>query len=267
MNGRAHVRVMAVAGALLVALIALAPAETGHAPSLRTMISTSQSPDTPRKAVVVELFTSEGCSDCPPADTLLRELEAKQPISGVRVIPLGFHVDYWDFQGWRDRFDSRAYSQRQEWYGERFQLQSIYTPQIVVDGRNEMVGNDGRAVQHALQQAAERSKADVKLQRAATGDEVQVDVANAAGADVWLVITESDLESSVNAGENHGKELRHTAVVRWIKQVGSTKDGALHGAFPVKVDAGWKKEHLHVVALAQKRGQGEIVGAATMALQ
>src|SRR5256714_7907772 len=129
-----------------------------------------------RKAVVVELFTSEGCSSCPPADELLSRMRQNPSTNGAEIITLGFHVDYWDHQGWRDRFSSHAYSHRQESYGERFHLQSVYTPQIVVDGRDEMVGNDRKRVQLALRNAAPQSKVDVKLARTPT--RAQMDVAN-----------------------------------------------------------------------------------------
>src|SRR5437868_8539001 len=150
--------------------------------------------DAPRTPVVLELFTSEGCSDCPPADTLLRELEAAQPIAGVEVIPLAFHVDYWDQQGWRDRFSSAAFTHRQNSYSERFRLESVYTPQAVVNGVSEMVGNDRGRVARALAQAARAHGVQPKLTRGADGA-LTIDVADAGGADVLLAITERNLAS------------------------------------------------------------------------
>ena len=101
--------------------------------------------------VIVELFTSEGCSDCPPADTLLDTLIATQPIAGAQIIGLGQHVDYWDRLGWRDRFSSAALTSRQQVYQTRFRTESIYTPQMVVDGRAEFVGSDGNAARKAIE--------------------------------------------------------------------------------------------------------------------
>src|SRR5229473_964263 len=100
--------------------------------------------------ILVELFTSEGCSDCPPADGVLEKLIATQPISGVEVIGLGQHVDYWDQLGWKDRFSSAALTNRQHVYGAHFGLDSMYTPQMVVDGRAQLVGSDGGAARKAI---------------------------------------------------------------------------------------------------------------------
>src|SRR3954452_9345022 len=101
--------------------------------------------------VVVELFTSEGCSDCPPADTLLEKLIAAPPVGGVEIIGLGEHVDYWDRLGWKDRFSSAAAASRQQLYQTRFATESIYTPQMVVDGRTEFVGSDAGAARKAIE--------------------------------------------------------------------------------------------------------------------
>src|SRR5437879_4684262 len=103
--------------------------------------------------IVIELFTSEGCSDCPPADGVLEKLIATQPIAGVEVIALGEHVDYWDQLGWKDRFSSAALTNRQRIYSAHFNLESIYTPQMVVDGRAQFVGSDGKAAAQAIARA------------------------------------------------------------------------------------------------------------------
>ena len=103
--------------------------------------------------ILVELFTSEGCSDCPPADTLLGQLIRTQPIGGAEIIGLGEHVDYWDRLGWKDRFSSAALTGRQQLYQARFRTESIYTPQMVVDGRAELVGSDTNAARRAIERA------------------------------------------------------------------------------------------------------------------
>ncbi|MGH9591846.1 MAG: DUF1223 domain-containing protein, partial [Bryobacteraceae bacterium] len=123
--------------------------------------------------VVVELFTSEGCSSCPPADNLLARLDSptagrggKQRASlpsGVEIIALGEHVDYWDQLGWKDRFPSPLFSARQQEYGQAFKIASIYTPQVVVNGEIQVLGSDMRAIQEAIRKASADVRADVKM--------------------------------------------------------------------------------------------------------
>ena len=129
-------------------------------------------------AVVVELFTSEGCSSCPPADDVLRELVGRQPLANINIIGLGEHVDYWDRLGWRDPFSAAAFTTRQTEYEARaFRTGSIYTPQIVVDGRFQEIGSDRAAVRRAISQAAALPKATVGVLALAHGPtEVQVQI-------------------------------------------------------------------------------------------
>src|SRR6266852_9685647 len=131
---------------------------------------------TTRTIVVAELFTSEGCSSCPPADDILSQLAHRQPVPGVEVLALGEHVDYWDRLGWRDPFSSSAFSARQSNYDSRvFHADQVYTPQLVIDGRLERVGSDARAVQRAIEQAATSPKAAVTV-AALRSDEQDVQV-------------------------------------------------------------------------------------------
>ena len=220
-----------------------------------------------RTPVVVELFTSEGCSDCPPADTLLRALESEQPIPGVEVIPLGFHVDYWNELGWRDRFSMHDFTLRQEMYVERMKLEGPYTPQMVFDGKLQAVGNDTASVRKALMQraGAGNPKASVSVKTAWLGA-LDVNVQDAPkDADVMVAITEGDLSTKVPAGENRGRELHHAAVVRVLNRVGSTHDGAFSGQIRVPLNKSWHSENLRAVIFVQSRS-GEIAGAASVSL-
>ena len=191
------------------------------------LAGSGDAPAPPRTPVVVELFTSEGCSSCPPADALLRALEEQAPAAGIEVIPLGFHVDYWNELGWRDRFSSHDFTQRQVKYVELMKLDGPYTPQAVVDGTFDLVGNQAGDVRQAILQRAKSAKANVELKSVAPGDVLSVNIDGAAdGADVMLAITESNLSTKVPAGENRGRELHHTGVVRSLKRIGSVKGGS-----------------------------------------
>src|SRR5882724_11133559 len=181
-----------------------------------------------RTPVVVELFTSEGCSNCPPADELLSRLRQEQLPQGAEVILLGFHVDYWNSLGWQDRFSSADYSKRQEQYAQKLRTQGPYTPQMVVDGAVEFVGNNGTRAHQAIAEAALRTQpAQVEVSFAAQ-EKVLVHVSAPKlppGNDVLLAITEDNLGNKIGAGENNGRMLRHSAVVRELRRLGQVHDG------------------------------------------
>src|SRR4051812_7037792 len=185
--------------------------------------------EAPRAPIVVELFTSEGCSSCPPADVLLQKLADDE--AGAPVIALGEHVDYWDHQGWKDRFSSAALTARQQVYAARFNVDSIYTPQMVVDGRAELVGSDAAAARRAIDRAAAQPHGLVRISLDADGSgtrssRLAVTIAVAelpavsrGGADLVVAITEDQLWSDVKRGENRGRVLKHAAVVRQLTTI------------------------------------------------
>lgn len=180
--------------------------------------------------VLVELFTSEGCSSCPPADRLLRDLAAKQPVAGAVIVPLSIHVDYWNGLGWKDAYSSDAFTHRQEEYAEAFKSGQLYTPQMVVDGQATFVGSDGAKANAAVAKAASVPKGTVTITRKdpATLD-VEVRNLSAAGhygaADIVLAVTEDGVRSDVKRGENAGRILEHTAVVRSLRSIGAMNPG------------------------------------------
>ena len=221
-------------------------------------------PPAKRKAVVVELFTSEGCSSCPPAYALLSRMGQQTSSNGAEIIPLGFHVDYWDHQGWRDRFSAHSYTERQEQYASRFKIEGPYTPQMVVDGATEFVGNDSsRALQAVAEAAAEPEQAAISLLGIEPGKiKVHVTSSNLKPADVLLAITEDNLMSKVAAGENDGRELHHSAVVRELRVLGQMKDGRFEPgplAFSLPKDIATK--NLHCVVFVQQPSNGKILAA------
>jgi hypothetical protein len=221
-------------------------------------------PAAARKTVVVELFTSEGCSSCPPADALLGRLRSES--KEVEVIPLGFHVDYWNNLGWQDRFSSPAYSRRQEDYARLFRIDGPYTPQMVVDGAHEFVGNQGGRAAQAISHAASRPAA-VEIQLGWAGPaklEVRVNAPGLKSGDVLLAVTEDNLSTQVAAGENGGRLLRHSAVVRHFTRLGQLKNGGFAAGTPLELQKDWKPSDLRAVVFVQSPETGRIEGAAAV---
>ena len=175
--------------------------------------------------VLAELFTSEGCSSCPPADAVLMQLDRLQPVAGAHVIVLSEHVDYWNSQGWRDPFSSPLFTRRQADYA-RLMGSEVYTPQLVIDGHVQLNGSDGRDIQAAIARAAAKPKVPVQIVQASRdGGNAVVHVAVPAlpsgKSDVWVAIVDESDRSSVSKGENSGRKLSHVAVVRSLSKVGS----------------------------------------------
>jgi hypothetical protein len=226
-----------------------------------------------RVPVVVELFTSEGCSSCPPADEVLARLERAQPVAGAEIIALGEHVDYWNYIGWADPFSSPAFGERQGAYAEAFGRDGVYTPQMVVDGRAEFVGGNWNKAVAAITNAARAPKADVRITGArktagAVSLQARADALPALTdgdtVDLLLAVTESDLSSNVSRGENAGRRLNHRTVVRRLGLIGSAevKQGASFSAeTTVTLAKGWKPENLRAVAFLQERKSRRVIGA------
>jgi hypothetical protein len=213
--------------------------------------------------VLVELFTSEGCSSCPPADRLLARLAADQPVSGALVVALSLHVDYWNRLGWEDPFSSARFTERQAAYATHFgSAGRVYTPQMVVDGRTELVGSDERAARRAIEETIREPKAFIRVIPDGA-DAVRVTVAGApAGADVILAVVEDGLASDVTRGENAGKRLAHTAVARELVVAGRMGPaGRFDAEVPVAPGPGARR----VLAFAQEHGLGRILGTSASA--
>jgi hypothetical protein len=221
-------------------------------------------PTEAQQPVVVELFTSEGCSSCPPADAMLTKLSHQRDTNIAKLILLEEHVEYWNNGGWTDPFSAPTYTQRQYDYTKELHLATAYTPQIVVDGQTQASGNNPRAVQQLILDAAKTPMpAAVSLNRVSPDKlQVAVDKAGAAKLDVLLAVTEDDLTNSVRAGENSGRTLTHSAVVRELHRLGSTADGKFDKTISLPDKSGWKKDNLRVIVLLQNPSSGAILGAA-----
>ena len=220
-----------------------------------------------QQPVVVELFTSEGCSSCPPADALLSSL-AKQrtAVDGVELILLGEHVEYWNGPGWRDRFSAPTYTDRQYEYVRQLHLATAYTPQIVIDGQLQTSGGNAGAVQRLLADAARAPKPATVSLSFVSADKVRVTVIDktATKLQVILAVTEDNLSTTVKGGENGGRVLKHDAVVRELHPLGSTTNGTFDKTVAVPHKPGWKPEDLRVLVLAQNANSGAILGAASV---
>lgn len=187
--------------------------------------------DLEKKApVLAELFTSEGCSSCPPADTLLRKLDQMQPVEGAQIIVLSEHVDYWNSLGWKDPFSSPQFTQRQRTYAQALVAES-FTPQLVIDGRWQFVGSDVKPILSSIARAASNPKTAVRITSSKRdGNEaivgVSVDPLRSGKAEVWVAIADERDQSSVRRGENAGRTLTHVAVVRSLGKVGKVSKAA-----------------------------------------
>jgi len=211
--------------------------------------------------ILVELFTSEGCSSCPPADSTLARLHEAQPVPVVQLLVLSEHVDYWDNLGWKDPYSDPLFTERQSRYGSR-----TYTPQAMVDGRVDVLGSDGEGIARAAKAAAEEPHGSVTVK---PGKDANVQIAVSSlpkhgAAQVWLAVVEDGLVDKVLKGENAGRTMTHTAVVRKLIGVGSVAagDAQWSGDAKVPADASWK--HPRVVVFVQEKKDTRVLAASPL---
>jgi hypothetical protein len=224
----------------------------------------------------VELFTSEGCSDCPPADALLEKLDRSQPIRDVELIVLSEHVDYWNDIGWKDPYSSHEYSERQGLFAGYFGLRSVYTPQMVIDGRAELVGSDERSALRAIEEASKAQKLPVSLAstRFAGRNQIALHVETGpspsampeSSAKLLLALADDRDTSSVSRGENTGRTLTHIAVARDLVKVGTLdRSGKFSNDIIVNFNH-HDKANLRIVAIVQDSATGAIIGLSSARL-
>ena len=221
-------------------------------------------PATGRKTpVLIELFTSEGCSSCPPADVNLSRIEKEQPIAEADAITLSLHVDYWNSLGWKDEFSSPLYSRRQQLYSQALKLDSNYTPQIVVDGQTEFVGSNEERTNRAISEAAKTPKASVEITQDADKIKIKLsEIPAHQNATVFIAVTEDNLASNVKRGENSGRRLEHTSVVRELTPLGmlSAEQKTLDLETALQIQPAWKRENLKVVVFVQENASRKVLG-------
>ena len=224
-----------------------------------------------RAPILVELFTSEGCSSCPPADALLEKLDRDQPVNSPQLIVLSEHVDYWDDIGWRDPYSSHELSERQSAYALQFGQGSVYTPQMVVDGQYEFVGSDERRATQAIRNAAKAMKIPVGIS-SSFRDEKTISLhieaerlppsATGGSASVFLAIADNSDKSEVGGGENSGKTLTHVAVLRNLIQIGAV-DTTAGFSRDMKIDLDARSQrNARIVVIVQEASAGRVWGAA-----
>lgn len=229
------------------------------------------------RVVLVELFTSEGCSSCPPADALLRRLNGTHNEAGQLIVGISEHVTYWNQLGWVDPFSDETYTARQNGYGGRFRLDEVYTPQVVVNGEAQVLGSDGNAILKAVAKLGAQTPVAVHIDSVADSEagakrtlSVTFSIAGLAanGADVYAVIADDVAQSSVLRGENTGRTIAHVSVARSFNKVATLKDAktvTVSLAVP-GVIKGEPETKRHLILFAQEKGQGRILAVESKAL-
>jgi len=221
-----------------------------------TLLSTHTARAGEQDLTVIELFTSEGCSSCPPADTFVSELADRDDI-----LALSLHVDYWDYIGWKDRFADARYTKRQRKYARQFALRYVYTPQVVVDGSYQSVGSDRREILNAVAKSKNLKKIPIKLRNSPEGMVLDLQSTDTGPVNVYSVFYDRQQESNVRRGENSGRKLVHANVVRDMTRIATWQGKAVRISVPASPNGG------DVCAvILQSASTGRIIGAARLAL-
>jgi len=222
--------------------------------------------------ILVELFTSEGCSSCPPADELLQQMDSRQPVTGAQLIVLSEHVDYWNHDGWKDPYSSAQFTERQSGYVHALGLKTPYTPQMIVDGNIELKGT-GFDIAQTFEKAASVPKVSVRIVSAEADGPSQLKVkVEASGAEkhageIWIAVALDHAASQVSAGENSGKHLEHVAVVEELKKAGKLDKGkSFSQEALLKLKPGIDPKNVRVIAFVQESNEGRVLGASSLKL-
>lgn len=234
-------------------------------------------PTANQRAVLVELFTSEGCSSCPPADRVIKELANEQPIANANIIVLSEHVDYWNRLGWQDPYSSKEFSLRQNNYAQVFRNDSVYTPQMVINGTYELNGSDKEKALELISKSANKPTCqievnyqelkkntlniDINITDLSILNPTQVNTSN----EIILAVAEDNLSSSVIRGENAGRKLLHISVVRKLTvlgQINVNKNNSSNYKSSVIIDLSdkWQRDNLKIVVFVQNHKTREVFG-------
>ncbi|WP_316845472.1 DUF1223 domain-containing protein [Pedobacter psychrodurus] len=210
---------------------------------------------------VVELFTSEGCSSCPPADELMARLEKES--AGKELFVLAYHVDYFDRLGWKDTFGSPEYSKRQVQYGQWLKLPQIYTPQVIINGSNEFIGSEEASIRNAISaQLNTKATAEIKLQSHLSEKSFKIHY-QASGAikgnNLVIVLVQKSAHTNVSRGENEGKTLSHVQIVRKLQTEKLAEDGI--GTVSVTLPKAYHEKEWELIGLLQNQSTGQLIAA------
>lgn len=253
---------------LIVSLSLLPFASPAGASNLQSDNAPAKAESTNLHPVMVELFTSEGCSSCPPVDRMVEKWDKFQPIAGAQLIVLSEHVTYWDHDGWKDPNSLSSMTDRQSEYDQKFGQQPA-TPQLIVDGTQPLRPNDPHEIQDALQKAAATPMIPVRIADLNTSDpnmlqtRIEADANEEHNADVFVALALDHVESQVLKGENGGKHLTHVAVVQELTKVGKVIKGkSFDQEVQLKLKPGTDPKNLRVIAFVQESGPGRVLGAA-----
>jgi hypothetical protein len=221
-----------------------------------------------RMPVLLELFTSEGCSSCPPADQLLEKIDIAQPIEGADLIVLSEHVVYWNHLGWADPYSSHTFTERQEGYASRFRTEDIYTPELVVDGIRSVVGSNWPKAESAIQEALREPKIPVNVTAERVAGKAQIHIAvvpnsSTRKAVIYLALAHNRVRSQVARGENASHDLGHVAVAYSIQKVGKLdSELKFEKEVSLPLPANSKPGDIRVIVFVQRPEAGPIIGSA-----
>jgi hypothetical protein len=223
------------------------------------------------KVVLVELFTSEGCSDCPPADELLRKVDQIHTESGQLVVGISEHVTYWNYLGWSDPFSQEIYSERQSAYSARFGLDSVYTPQMVVNGAEQFVGSDSSKLLQALRKEGQQPQpVDIRIVSTSMANGLLRVTYSASGdfptqgLDIIAVLADDADRTSVRRGENSGRTLTHVAVARSLTRITRLKAQEPERTAQLTLPPSFQSSQAHhLILFGQIAGNGRVLGADT----
>jgi hypothetical protein len=224
----------------------------------------------PSSVAIVELFTAEECSSCPPADSLLRQINLKQTDAGQLIVGISEHVTYWNDLGWKDPYSSPTFTERQSVYASRLSSEGSYTPQMVLNGRDQFVGSDGSTLNRALRDDTQREHVVLRIVSSTNGSDgvdVKFSVAGKPSKplDIIAVLADDTDRSNVLRGENGGRQLQHVSVARSLTRVATLRDDgeqSVHVSLPGGFSGNGAGHHL--ILFAQEPHQRAILGAATM---